>query len=167
MSVTMSLGYVAFSLAPTKFTVGRIRIRIPERHRDEAYFTKVGETLAQVSGVLDVKVNPRTTSVLIEHDREPDELLWRIHALKLFRLVRKEQIPLHLHRAAYPVFTQQEKETMKVLALLGLSLFQAARGHALGAGTSLLDEAIRYWERASAVGDATDAKAGTGNGRRL
>lgn len=166
MSGQLPSGYVAFSLAPTQYTAGRIRIRVPEQFRDDEYFAKVGEALRQVSGILDVKTNSRTTSILIEHDEDPDELLTRIHALRLFKLVRREQIPLNLQRAAYPVFTQKEKETMKVLALVGLSLIQVFRGHALGAGTSLLDEAIRYWERASLSGDS-DAKAGIGNGRGL
>lgn len=160
-------GYVAFSLPPTLFTAGRIRIRVPEQHRDEEYFGKVEETLRQVAGVLDVKTNPRTTSILIEHDEDPDTMLTRIHALKLFNLVRREQIPIHLQRAAYPVFTKKEKETMKVLGLVGLSLIQVARGHALGAGTSLLDEAIRYWEKATLGGEDADAETEIGNGRSL
>ncbi|MGK9164901.1 hypothetical protein KXR53_01310 [Inquilinus limosus] len=48
-------------------TPGRIRIRIPERRHDAAYFAAVQDRLSQWAGVEAVAVNPRTASVLVHY----------------------------------------------------------------------------------------------------
>lgn len=46
-------------------TNGRLRVRIPEKRRDEAFFSRVKERLASWRSIEDVEVNPLTASVLV------------------------------------------------------------------------------------------------------
>jgi copper chaperone CopZ len=46
---------------------GRLRIRIPSRKRDEAYFAAVKDAISAVEGVDGVEVTPQTGSVLVFH----------------------------------------------------------------------------------------------------
>lgn len=47
---------------------GRLRIRIPERRRDAAYFAAVRQRLSDWEGVEHVEVNPATAGVLVLHN---------------------------------------------------------------------------------------------------
>ena len=46
-------------------TNGRLRVKIPEKRRDEAFFATIRERLASWSSVRAVEVNPLTASVLV------------------------------------------------------------------------------------------------------
>lgn len=47
------------------FTTGRLRVKIPEKRRDEAFFDAVKERLAAWDSIEQVEVNPLTASVLV------------------------------------------------------------------------------------------------------
>ena len=49
----------------THFTTRRLRIKVPEKRRDAAFFTNVADRLAAWDSVERVEVNPLTASVLI------------------------------------------------------------------------------------------------------
>jgi len=51
-------------------TSSRIRVRIPARRNDHAYFRQLQQRLIGSLGVTAVEVNPLTASVLIEHNCE-------------------------------------------------------------------------------------------------
>ena len=46
-------------------TAGRVRVKIPEKRRDEAFFSTVKERLASWGSIEAVEVNPLTASVLV------------------------------------------------------------------------------------------------------
>ena len=46
-------------------SAGRVRLRVPERKRDDWYFSSLREGLLKEKGVDDVEVNPLTGSVLV------------------------------------------------------------------------------------------------------
>lgn len=45
---------------------GRIRLRVPERRGDEAYFSALSEQISRLDGISHAKANPRTGSIVIE-----------------------------------------------------------------------------------------------------
>lgn len=152
--------YVAFSLRPTAFTAGRIRLRIPGCFRDKAFFSSVAEFIHDLPHVLNVSTNPRTTSVLVEYDGVEEDLLESFRYSGLFVLMSRNQMRVRDRFGGLPTFSEKEKATMKVLALIALSGVQVARGHALGAGTSLLDEAMRYWDSLATINAETGRRNG-------
>jgi hypothetical protein len=46
-------------------TTGRLRVKIPEKRRDEAFFTNLEQRLAPWDSIEQVEVNPLTASVLV------------------------------------------------------------------------------------------------------
>jgi hypothetical protein len=52
----------------THRTPSRLRIRVPARRRDAAWWQRVGAELRAAPGVSAVEVNPLTASILIHHD---------------------------------------------------------------------------------------------------
>jgi hypothetical protein len=56
-------------------TRGRLRLRIPSRVRDQAYFEHVCQALSESSAVAEVVANPTTASVLVRHDDDAQVIL--------------------------------------------------------------------------------------------
>ena len=46
---------------------GRVRLKVPARHRDAAFFDDAARRLAQCAGVTEVRANPLTGSLLVFH----------------------------------------------------------------------------------------------------
>lgn len=72
----------------TTFTIvhqipGRIRMRVPDKRNDAAYFSRLSESLAGIEGVRSSQVTPRTGSVVLHYDGDAGLLLERM----------REQIP--------------------------------------------------------------------------
>src|ERR1700740_2836706 len=55
------------------FTARRLRIKVPEKRRDSAFFDTVAERLATWDSIEGVETNPLTASVLI-HFSDPERL---------------------------------------------------------------------------------------------
>jgi hypothetical protein len=53
-------------------TTGRIRIQVPQRRHDRAYFAALAARLAQLPAVDAVEVNPLTASTLVRHAADFD-----------------------------------------------------------------------------------------------
>jgi hypothetical protein len=66
----------------------RLRIKIPGRRHDEAYFSLLRRTLSGRIGIRAVRVNPLTASVLIVHDGTLD-----------WRMLRQPDLGFHLQPA--------------------------------------------------------------------
>ncbi len=47
---------------------GRIRLKIPQKRGDAAYFERVAQACAQCSGITRLHANPAAASLLIQHD---------------------------------------------------------------------------------------------------
>ena len=52
-------------------TIGRLRVRIPDKKRDSSYFSLIKERLADCPGIESVEVNPLTGGALVIHDTDP------------------------------------------------------------------------------------------------
>jgi hypothetical protein len=62
---------------------GRIRIRIPEKRGDSAYFLELSEKLAGIDNVQNVKTNAATGSVVIEFSSSLDTVIEKLRLLDL------------------------------------------------------------------------------------
>lgn len=58
-------------------TVGRVRIDLPAKRGDAAYFSTLSQQIAGLDEVLAVRTNPITGSLIIEYDGPFDALLHR------------------------------------------------------------------------------------------
>jgi hypothetical protein len=70
---------------------GRMRLRIPERKRDAAFFLAVGERLAGLEGIEQLRVNPMTGGVLIAHSLPPEAIFRFAEENGLFTLGSSSQ----------------------------------------------------------------------------
>ena len=73
-------------------SAGRLRIRVPGKKRDVAYFGKLVESFTSLNGIQEIRVNPLTTSVLFVHDLEVKAIAEHAKELSLFRLKSEEGI---------------------------------------------------------------------------
>ncbi len=130
---------------------GRFRVRIVERRRDEAYFMRVEEALAQEPAVLEVTTNPRTGSVLVLHRGDPAALLERAGAIGLFRTKPAEpRTPTIVHwlddldrfDADFLFARMRERPERAATGLFMLAVLQALRGSILPSAPTLLGEAM-------------------------
>jgi hypothetical protein len=74
-------------------TTRRLRIHIPKRKRDTAFFAKIRDELAKCEGVERVEANPSTASVLIHHRSSLGTIAQFAETAKLFA-VAVEGTPL-------------------------------------------------------------------------
>jgi hypothetical protein len=149
------------------FTSGRLRLKIPARKADPAYFAFLRDQLSALPGVEAVAVNPVTGSVLIHHGYDPKEVdLKPVAELTelggLFRLQIPEPQGTRISIAEQVSgtmggFNAQLKEwsggavdfqSLALLALLGVSLFQAQRG------TVMIPAITALWYASSLLKDA-------------
>jgi hypothetical protein len=127
-------------------TSGRLRLRIPSKKADQAYFFSLREHLSSLPGVQAVVVNPVTGSILIRHTYDPKDMDLKpvaeyTEASGLFKL----QIPEQTERVSIAEqvagsmegLNAQLKEwtndaidfqSLAFLGLVGVSLFQAGKG---------------------------------------
>lgn len=67
-------------------TARRLRIHIPQRKRNPAFFAKIRDELAKLEGVERVEANPSTGSVLIHHRSSVGAIAQFAETAKLFAL---------------------------------------------------------------------------------
>jgi hypothetical protein len=121
---------------------GRLRLRLASRRGDAAFLASIAERLARLPGVRSLRANPRTGSILIEHDGAAEAL----------GELAKEQGVLQIAPPAPPVPRSSGgagHRTVRVpplsvvaAGLAGLGLYQAARGRLVGSGTGTLWKAF-------------------------
>jgi hypothetical protein len=128
---------------------GRTRLKIPSRRGEAAYFAQVAERLTECPGVVQVRVNSRTASVLISHQAPFDNIAAFAAEEALFALAGES---LHQFLSRYTSENLQwldellglasngslDLRSMLIISLVGLSLLQIARGQILLPATSLL-----------------------------
>ncbi len=121
---------------------GRLRIRIPSRKRDEAYFAAIKDVLSAVEGVDSIEVTPRTGSVLVFHHTDA-EAIAQAGALKdLFKINAAPEVRnTMLHdsiSAQVSTINDRIKELseggvdlrgLAFVALVGTGIYQIARGN--------------------------------------
>jgi len=99
----------------------RLRIKIPCRKEDHAYFDLVRNSLSPQEGVREVEVNPLTGSVLVMHDLGTEALDDRLRALNLFLLDAPHRGSSALYETVSSAF-QAMDETVKVMSRGGLDI---------------------------------------------
>jgi len=121
---------------------GRVRLRVRTLRGDAAFFRQVEAGLADIGGVRRVRTDPRTGSILIEHDRGDDtDVLDAARESGLFAVaqscravvVRRAAAPPHAARAACV-----SPLDMAALAMAAAGLVQLARGKVVGSASENL-----------------------------
>jgi Heavy metal associated domain 2 len=143
---------------PPKATIShqtsrRLRLRIPAKRRDAAYFAALQEELAHCPGVLKIEANPLTGSVLVHHRSAVQALIDYAEETQLFS-AGKEEDP---EPPPSPMSNRLSRQFAKVnqslgdltrgevglgdvalLSLIGFGLFQILRKKILPDGVTLL-----------------------------
>ena len=141
----------------------RLRLRIPERRNNDAYFEAVRAELDALPEGLDVRVRPSTASVLLVHPTLPlPEVKLRLGESDLFTLA---QGPCPSRRALAPLINAAAKidrslikgtvgsadlRTLLFLVIVALAIRQFKRGEVLGPAIPLLWTALQIAERIAA-----------------
>ncbi|MGB9751409.1 MAG: hypothetical protein C0183_20785 [Roseiflexus castenholzii] len=141
-------GYVAHR------TGDRVRLRIPARKGDTAYFARVEQELAACGRVGFVEANPLTASILLHYSGTEDDLRRDAVDLGLFTIeaippaanpalnaaaARIDQIDRMIQRSSNGSFDLLE---VVFVGLVGASIVQALRGQALGPASTLMAHAL-------------------------
>ena len=141
-------GYIAHRIGD------RVRVRIPERKGDAAYFMRVERDLSACERVMYVEANPLTASILLRYTGANDDLRRDAINLGLFAIEemppsvnpvltatsdRIDQLNRFLQRSSNGSFDLLE---VAFVGLIGASIVQVLRGQALGPASTLLAHAL-------------------------
>lgn len=119
----------------------RLRLRVPSRKKDQAYFEQVREALAECPGVSEVSANPLTGSILVLHMSETPQILTFAEEKGLFRVQRDAARPQTYPHAVGRTFNDMDARVRRLsggdltlpnaisAGLLLNGLLQIARGN--------------------------------------
>jgi hypothetical protein len=121
-------------------TSERLRLKIPSKKGDIAYFSSLRNEFSKNQGIKGVEVNPLTGSVLFIHNANKDSITQHAEAKSLFRLVEKigeTPVSSKISEAFKDLnnqvssFTGRELDipTLAFLGLLAIGIFQISRGN--------------------------------------
>jgi hypothetical protein len=131
----------------------RLRLRIPTRKGDAAFFARTERALTACAGISYAEANPLTASLLLHYRGELADLIEAGAASGLFALEppivptetvldvvtdRVELIEQLILRGSHGAV---DIDTLLFLGLVGAALVQVARGQALGPASTLLANA--------------------------
>jgi hypothetical protein len=111
---------------------GRIRLRIPAKRGDGAFFETVRRDMAGTAAVQEVIANPHTGSLLIRYTGDIGKLATETAERGLFTVQRAKAASRQPKAAA----TASPINTAAV-GLSGLGLYQVARGRSLGSASEI------------------------------
>ena len=115
----------------------RLRVHIPSRKGDQAYFHRVSERLGGQPFVRFVRVSPRTGSITIEHDAHAQEVARLARELEVFDLPEAAVAHVLAERLAGRVVGIEPTSAVSA-GLAGMGVYQALRGNLLGSGVEHL-----------------------------
>lgn len=131
----------------------RLRLRIPARKGDAAFFARAERDLADCTGVAYAEANPLTASLLLHYQGDLTDLAAAAAAGQLFSL-EPPQPPAHsvldvvserVERLEHLVLRSSrgavDLDTLLFVGLVGAGVVQIARGRALGPASTLLANA--------------------------
>jgi len=159
MNTGLPKAYIKHQLA------GRVRIKIPEKQGDIAYFERVVRTVARCDAVTWVQKNPASASLLIQHGTAPfSEIAEFAKNAGLFSLMatKVEQNGFDLHPAGHLSIASlsslgvahfDEKlsrfsagrvdlRSTLFLGFMGLAIHQAAKGHFMSPASTFFWRAL-------------------------
>lgn len=123
---------------------GRLRLKVPACKGDYDFFAELAEAAMELGGVLEVKANPATASLLLLHERAEGRSLAReLETAGRIELVQ----PAYLLGAAAPPEDRMSGRMLLVAGLSLLGLLQVVRGQALGPAAALFWMAREVWKR--------------------
>ncbi len=152
----------------THLVAGRLRVKLPARRRDAAFFADLSRRLAQCDGVREVHVNPLTGSVLVLHATTPEAIAAYATEHGLFSLqldpVSSDKTffarayALVSDRPARPTrraggVPEEERERIRAsrlsATLAGLGTLQTVRGQVMAPAITLFWYAYDAWRARS------------------
>ena len=128
---------------------GRLRVRVPSRKGDRAYFGRAAERLGGHHGVRSVRVSPRAASVTIEHDGGAEAIARLAREHGLFDLPEAAVVGA-IAEAAPARIVGVDPGSAAAVGLAGLGAIQLARGNVLGTG---LEHLWQSYGAARTLGD--------------
>ncbi len=120
---------------------GRLRVKIPARKGDPAYFTALAQAFSEFPGIRKVEVDPETGSALFLHSADTDAIVAHAEVKELFRIVESANRPVHVSvgvKANYKVLDERVKRytggewdvpAIAFVSLLAAGAYQIARGN--------------------------------------
>lgn len=122
-------------------TRSRIRLKVPSKRKDHAFFASLAEKMSSVEGVSAVEAYPLTGSILLLHSSDPDRVIETASVEGGIRFVRHAGTRTNLHRRISETFegidialrdvTANELDAggVAVLTLLGAGIYQILKGN--------------------------------------
>lgn len=145
-------------------TSGRVRIDLPAKRGDAAYFSSLSQQMAGLNEVLAVRTNPLTGSLIIEYDGPLDALLHRFDDMAIDILAQPAAAGAGTAAAARDAATQNSAlpyrlvsgRNMHPMVLVGLAfgalgLVQVVRGQVLVPALSAFWYAARAFRLAKSL----------------
>jgi hypothetical protein len=114
---------------------GRMRLRVTARRGDAGYFGRVRTALAGLPGVREVRVNPRTGSILVEHGGDGAALLASGRAQGLFDAEAPDRA---LARPGAARGLPAAPLDLAAAGLAGAGVLQIVRGQVVGSASENL-----------------------------
>ncbi len=127
----------------------RLRLKIPAKRRDAAWFTDIAARLEQVPGITRVEISPTSGSLLIRHD--PDDLLeQRLRQSGLFQITNPTPAAPPVLDTLTDVVSRSDQalerrtggrtnlRSLLILVLVGLAIVQTLRGRIMIPAISLV-----------------------------
>jgi hypothetical protein len=120
---------------------GRLRLKIPARKGDPAYFTALAQAFSECPGIRNVEVNPETGSVLFLHSADPDAIVAYAEGKELFRIFENANRPVHVSTGVKAKYRELDEKVKRAtggewdvpavafIGLLGAGAYQIARGN--------------------------------------
>jgi hypothetical protein len=152
---------------------GRTRLRTRGMKGQDHYFSELQSALGSIGGVHNVSVNPRTESVLIEHDAPIEQVLQEAEQRGYLRhdTTPEDGYLASIDRAIKGSDSQLRdassgKLDLETLTFAGFvlgGLYQATHGHALPAGVTLFRYAVELVTSAGASQLSKRLKAANGH----
>ncbi len=132
-------------MLPDAYTVhqtpGRLRIKIPARKDDAAFYVSIKDKLLKLQGINEIKINAATGSVLILHNSDIRKIAEYANSNNLFEVVGSQYSPhvtYHTVANTFKEFNTLMKGItgmtldipgMVFLGLLGTGIYQIGRGN--------------------------------------
>lgn len=123
---------------PVHETPGRLRLRIAERRGRLAYFERTGARLAECPGVVSVRSNPESGSIVVRHRAKRDGIVAFAEQHALFQLSDAPAEPEPVLKL--PSIGPRD---LLVLGMIAAAIFQLSRGRLFGPASALLFNAAQ------------------------
>jgi len=120
----------------------RLRIKIPSKRRDEAFFTTLAEKMSAFEGVRSAEANPLTASILLNHESDPDRIIQSCIKDGLLSIGGSRSAPTHLHQRLTATFESMDGTLREAsgneldigglafVTLVGVGIYQISIGNA-------------------------------------